>query len=482
MAAAVVLITASTSARAATKPPPPSGYSAKDSADQFDRKETQRPRSTRDYFLPAAEIVGFEFVLNQFNRNFASDEEDYQTNAHTIRKNFRRGFGIDRDQFTINQIGHPYQGSIYYGFARFAGFNFWESMAFTGAGSLLWEEAGETTRPSLNDQITTTFGGSFLGEPLVRMAKLFWADGSAGDASVENLDAAVASPPLAIDKLAVGHTSDSNPPNRPPRVFSQFHLGVLDNFHISAGNQEDAVDETVAAAMFEMEYGLPGEPGYTYSRPFDYFNFEGTLDSNRGDPIESVFVRGLLYGEDYSVSSDYHGVYGLYGTYDYLAPGLFRAGSTGLAIGTTGEWRMERDVTLEGTLLAGGGFGAAGTIHDTDGAHDYHYGGIPQSMAALRLRLGDRTTIDLSGREYYVVGSSSEEDSSNAENVAAVQAAITWRIFGPNAVSVMYGSSWRNAPLEATSDQHQQVETVGLYYTYLPSGRLGPVPERNHVR
>jgi hypothetical protein len=79
---------------------------------------------------------------------------------------------IDDDQFMTNQFLHPYGGTIYYGSARSAGLTFWESTLCAAAGSVLWETAGETTDPSINDQISTTFGGAFLGEPLFRMASL----------------------------------------------------------------------------------------------------------------------------------------------------------------------------------------------------------------------------------------------------------------------------------------------------------------------
>ena len=84
---------------------------------------------------------------------------------------------IDRDPFSINQLGHPYQGNIYYGFARSAGLNYWQSLAYTLAGSFLWETAGETTPPSLNDHITSGIGGSFVGEALFRMASLLLEGG-----------------------------------------------------------------------------------------------------------------------------------------------------------------------------------------------------------------------------------------------------------------------------------------------------------------
>lgn len=441
-------------------------------------KDQKSATDQPNYLLPAGEILGFQFLLNQFDRHFQSDKEAYQTNGHTIRHNFHRGFGFDRDEFTINQVGHPYQGSIYYGFARAAGLNFWESTAYTAAGSFLWEEAGETTRPSTNDQVTTTFGGAFLGESLVRMAKLFWEDGSPQSVAIDDLDAAIASPPVAIDKFAFGHTADANPPNKRPLVSSMLRLGVLENNHVSPASEDEAVADTVAAANFEMDYGIPGQPGYTYKRPFDYFSFKGAIDSNQGDAVESLFVHGLLYGEKFSHRDEFDGIYGLYGTYDYMAPGLFREGSTGLALGTTGVWRLDRNLTLEGIALGGAAFGAAGTIHSTDGNHDYHYGAVPEGSMNLRLLMGDRAALDLTGREFYVIGSGSRESGSNDENIARFEASLTYRLYGPNALSITYGSSWRSAAREADPDQHQQVETFGLFYTYLANGHLGALPRQ----
>ena len=97
---------------------------------------------------------------------------DYDSDWESIWKNLRTVPVFDKDPFNVNQIGHPYQGSMYYGFARSAGLNFWESAGYTLLGSFLWEIAGETTPPSINDYVTTTIGGSFVGESLFRMASL----------------------------------------------------------------------------------------------------------------------------------------------------------------------------------------------------------------------------------------------------------------------------------------------------------------------
>ena len=163
--------------------------------------EATEAAAEKSYLIPIAEILGFDFLLNQINRHFISD--DYKSTLNTIRHNLRSSWEVDHDPFTVNQIGHPYQGSMYHGFARSAGLDYWESLGYTVAGSALWEVAGENTPPSRNDQITTGFGGSFLGESLFRMAGLV-LDDSDMPKFWRELAAAAISPPTGFNRLAFG--------------------------------------------------------------------------------------------------------------------------------------------------------------------------------------------------------------------------------------------------------------------------------------
>ena len=122
------------------------------------------------------------------------------------------------------------------------------------------------------------------------------------------------------------------------------------------------VKRTESRVDLSIDYGLPGKPGYTYTRPFDYFNFQIIASSANG--VESVNTRGLLYGKEYEAGPNYRGVWGLYGSYDYLAPQLFQVSSTALSVGTTGQWGANSPVQLQGTALLGVGYTAVGTIKD----------------------------------------------------------------------------------------------------------------------
>src|SRR5258706_13708821 len=116
---------------------------------------------TKSYAIPAAEIVGFEFLLNRIDRRIYGGS-DYAVTTGTIKGNLQHSWVVDDDPYKINQLGHPYQGSIYYGLARSAGPGFWQSFGYTFARSALWEYARETTLPSKNDPIASGGGGTVL--------------------------------------------------------------------------------------------------------------------------------------------------------------------------------------------------------------------------------------------------------------------------------------------------------------------------------
>ena len=77
----------------------------------------------KSYSIPALEILSEELLLNQINRQ-SPGGDDYMSNISTIRSNLRSSWSVDDDPFKTNQLGHPYQGSIYHGLARSAGLNY----------------------------------------------------------------------------------------------------------------------------------------------------------------------------------------------------------------------------------------------------------------------------------------------------------------------------------------------------------------------
>ncbi len=438
----------------------------------------------KSYWIPALEVGGFIFGLNQFDRHVL-DRETYDTDGHSVWKNLRTAPDFDKDPFSVNQLGHPYQGSIYYGFARSAGLSYWQSLLYSLGGSFLWETYGETTRPSINDHIASGIGGSFVGEAMFRMASLLLEGGGDAPGFWRELGAAVLSPPTGFNRLVFGDRFTPVFPSRDPAIFLRLRFGATLTTNVNSAGLSNDVKRQEGSADFSMAYGLPGKPGYRYTRPFDYFLFEFTAVPNAStvaNAIENVTIRGLLAGAPYEWGEDYRGVWGLFGGCDYLSPQIFRVSTTNLGLGTVAQWWLTRLVALQGTFLGRVGFGAAGTVADKD-ERDYRYGVIPQALLGLRLIFGEVAMLEASGREYWVVGIGSAAASSSAEKfgheaINRGSAGVTVRVYGPHAIGLQYLVSTRDARFPDHRDRHQSVQTISLSYNFLGHRGFGAVEWR----
>jgi len=412
------------------------------------------------YVIPALEILGFQFLLNRYNNAF-SGTDDYRVTAETIRNNLHGPWVTDNDPFSVNQFGHPYQGAMYHGFARSAGLGYWEASAYTFLGSAVWEIAGERTPPAVNDQVASGIAGSFFGEPLFRMASLVLENGE----SIwwRELFAAVISPPVGLNRLAFGDRFTPIFSSHGASYYSRLQIG----YSRTVQGTELAVNDfkrNAFIADFSMQYGLPGKPGYDYTRPFDYFTFDVTGTS--ANAFDAIGTYGLLVGKSYGKGDDsYRGVWGLYGSYDYIAPQTYRISTTALSLGTTAQWWLAQTVALQASLLGGVGYGAVGSLRVT-ADNDYQYGVAPQVVMLLRMIFDDKASVDVNARDFFVRGI-----TRNNDNIARADASLTWRLYKQHAVSVKYLWTRRDSTLAILGSRAQTVATLGLYYTYI--GREG---------
>jgi hypothetical protein len=420
----------------------------------------------KSYLIPALEIVGFDVLLNLFDRAYFGCC-DYDVDLSSIKRNLHRSWDEDTDEFTVNQLGHPYQGSIYHGFARASGLNYWQGLAYTFVGSIFWEIAGETTRPSKNDQISTGIGGSFLGEALFRMSN-FWLEQGRGSRFWREVVAAAISPPVGFNRLAFGQRFDGIFPSKDPEYYSRMHLGVVSATQDRSGGSGE-IDRHEGIVDVALDYGLPGKLGYTYDRPFDYFTFQAAASTAIG--FESVSTYGLLLGKGYDLGKYYRGIWGLYGSYSYMAPQIFRLASTGLSLGTTAQWRVSDYLAVQGTGLLGVGYASVSDIAGISNERDNHYGVAPQALLSLRLILGERASIDLIAREFFVADVSGS--GVRHDNVVRADASLTWRIHRQHAISIRYQLSRRDFDTRDLGNRVQDRGTVGIFYTLLGRDRFG---------
>lgn len=428
----------------------------------------------KSYLIPGVEVPAFLVLLNLFDRVAYSDDTQngkkvYSSNFSTTWEHLsRQNWVYDKDPFNVNQMAHPYQGATMYGLARSTGLGFWESWVYSNVGSFAWKMAGETDPPSANDMITTGNSGSLLGEALFRMSELVLRNNGPKPDGWHELGAAVISPPTGLNRFVFGDRFKTIYPSHDPATFWRFRLGAS-----VSGNSDQA-----GLLDFAMSYGLPGKPGYGYTRPLDYFDFEIAGLSTPDNPVSNVLLRGLLYGKRYDVGDDYRSIWGLYGSYDYISPTIFRVSSTALSLGTTSQYWVAPGMALQGTALGGVGFGAAGVTPSPDGQRDYHYGLTPQGSLALRLIFGKRAALETVGRIYYVSGAGSD-NSKGSEEIVRVNTNITIRVFGRHGLGIQFVESMRQAHYGNLPGKHQSDGTLSLVYTFLGDSHLGAVEWRD---
>jgi hypothetical protein len=235
-------------------------------------------------------------LLWGFNR-YVHHADYAMISSASISDNFTKPWVWDQDSFAVNHLGHPYQGSVYFSSARSAGNDFFTSASIGMLGSLSWELFMENERPSLNDLIVTTIGGTTLGEMLYRLSDLLLF-GEEGQLHLPNLarkiGAFVMNPAKSINQSIF--------PDRTPII-----APISGSFFLSAGYSLIHVDQLDPRANYLSDDGIEtnyqvdlhyGDPFYgTLAEPFSTFSLKGSFGSDLGNRVLlTFFSEGVLKG------------------------------------------------------------------------------------------------------------------------------------------------------------------------------------------
>ena len=431
------------------------------------RAQPQDDGTHKSYVLPVLETVAMDAALN-FAGRLVLEPATFEVSAASLRRNVRGPWVVDDDPFEVNQFWHPYQGAMYHSIARSNGQSYWTSMAYTFAGSAMWEIAGETTAPSRNDQIASGIAGSFLGESLFRISRLLLERADDGPGAWRRLASVLASPPTGINDALVGDPAGSPASDAVPFSDIRVQLGTT---AVANGRSGSLSSLTLNQPHFalSMDYGYPGNASYRHERPFDYFRIESSVST---DGLEQLSTRGLIAGADYGTGR-LAGIWGLYGTYDYFTPDDFRLSTTAFSVGTTLQASIFESLVVQSSGLLGGGYAAARTLGQTDG-RDFHYGVAPQALVNLRLLAGRRAALDLTAREYFI-SDLGGFGTGQRDLIFVGDTSLAIRIYRRHALGLTYQLARRRSELFAQRDHTQTRATAGVFYTFLGSGDFGAV-------
>ncbi len=427
----------------------------------------QEAGAHKSYVLPLVEIVAMDAAVNLAGR-LLIDPASFTVTPASVRRNLSGPWVVDDDPFQINQFGHPYQGAMYHGIARSNGLSYWPSVAYTLAGSALWEIAGETTPPARNDQIASGIAGSFLGEPLFRISRLLLERADDGPGIWRGLASVLVSPPTGINHALVGDPAGSLAPDAVPFSDIRVQVGTTAIATGRSGSVSSLVGYQPQLAL-SMDYGYPGNASYRHERPFDHFRIESSIS---GNGLQRLSTRGLIAGSDYGAGR-LAGIWGLYGTYDYLAPDEFRFSSTAFTFGTTLQASMSESLVVQSTGLVGGGYAAAHAFDRTDG-RDYHYGAC---SAGTRQPPSDRRAPGGAGRHRagYLVSAHGGFATGQRDLIFVGDASLAFRLYRRHALGVTYQLASRSSEYLERPDETRKRSQVGVFYIFLGSGGFGTV-------
>ena len=286
--------------------------------------------------------------------NLARGQVTAEVTPKTWWANMEQGWVWDLDDFTVNQIGHPYQGNNYFNTGRANGLSFYESAAVTAFGSATWEYYGETNHASLNDFINTTLGGIALGEMFHRTAWLVRDTRATGRGRLwKEIGATVLDPITGVNRFMRGDASrvtDKPADMVPSNLTASGAVGAL-----WRGDQ-DNVFSASAQPFLEMD-AIYGDPVSGHSRTA-YDAFAMRLRFGGGSGLSEARVRGRLLGQP--LNDDNTVQFSVVQSYDFQKNDAFATGSQSFdaAFGFT----QNLSSTTKVWLLGWGGLTVLGAI------------------------------------------------------------------------------------------------------------------------
>jgi len=297
-----------------------------------------------NYVLPFGMSIFQNLVFWGFGRLVT--KTDYSAvDWSTIKRNFTVGFEWDVDAFPTNQLGHPYQGSLYFAAARASKLGYWTSTLYTLVGSLQWEMFMENELPSYNDVVTTTFGGIAAGEVLFRLSSAILDPSTSGaERAVREIAATLVSPTVGLTRLVNGEIIESGPSPDVPEI----------KFDLTVG-PDRLREENSKFRLSSLNLGIDVEYGDLRQKsdfkPFDWFRVSASMNlNNKTIQRGAIDVLALVAHQNFECGPG-KCLLGINQHYSYLDTPIFKVGTSSFS------------------STFGGRFPLVGALNLTTGAH-----------------------------------------------------------------------------------------------------------------
>lgn len=347
------------------------GKDARDRAAAGEAKKAS-PALIKKPWLAALETVASN-VLTWASDRYLLNKDYSRVSPRTWIANLKAGFAFDSDAFATNFLAHPLHGSVYFNTARSLGMNFFESIPYTFGGSLLWEEFGENTRPSIDDLILTTSAGICIGETLFRLSSQILDDtASGGDRFWREVAAAIVDPVRGLNRLISGdwkRVMSTNGQLREP-----IHGSVAVSEKLVMGNSGTSNPASSVGIEFDAVYGQSSENVVSRS-PFDLIVLSAEVRYRERKVYGFANAYALWIGKQSFAKGGQRHLLGLFQHYDYMKIELFHMGGTSLTGGLISIFPLGNKFELNTSIQLGPFlFGASDNRFTQIAQRDYNYG------------------------------------------------------------------------------------------------------------
>lgn len=353
--------------------------------------------------IPAVETFGADAFTWSIDR-YLMNADYARIGPSTWKSNIKKGWEWDTDKFGINFIGHPYSGTLSYNAGRANGYNYYQSAAFSVAGSLMWEYFGENSRPSYNDIIYTPINGVFLGEILYRLSSNILDDRTRGiERFSREFLAGIINPIGGVNRLLQGKAFRVT--NKEVYQKEPLNISMYGGLHIiNDGTKKSFLSGTNSSmANVQFDYGNPFEN--RSRKPFDFFKLRTEFDFGVGKKfLDNITGYGILAGKNVSFGNNSI-LFGAFHYYDYWDNLSFELGATAFGIGVFTKLPLGKtselyvNAHLAVIPLAGN---SRLVVTDTSQYRDYDFGDGLEGKAEATLNIGRYATVSIIYNYFFI--------------------------------------------------------------------------------
>lgn len=331
--------------------------------------------SVKRPLLAAGEVVAVNLVVWIYDRYIRENGTNpgFRVGFNSWEENIKNGFEWDDNTFETNQYAHPYHGNLYFNSARSNGFDYWESVPFTWAGSFMWEYFGEVHHASMNDWIATSMGGMTLGETFHRFSVQITDNTATGSGRTwREVGGLLVNPVRGFTRLVTGDFTrvHPNPPDRfPSRQRGFYRVGLR-----TVGEENLWTADTSRAFM---EFGMSSGDPFLGDRkkPFESFEFGLQLNFKDKSTLGRVQVIGLLGATPMMQSESSQHLIGWSQHFDYFNNNAFELGGQSVGGTILSRMRAGKDFEVRTQLNANAVvMGATKSDYENISGREYDFG------------------------------------------------------------------------------------------------------------